>query len=176
MSTLSVNNVSNAGYVSNTERTEEISGESSNAFATAPLGADDKVETKPKKGMPKLTPIMYEIKDRDTLMKIANELGLSITDVIEQLKDSGKLPEDYDMNARHGKDIPWMKKGNKIKLSYPATEKQKAEYEEFCEKRTKEYYNKKAAKAREEKAAAKAKAQAEYDALPWYKKIFTDRP
>lgn len=145
-----------------------------NTTQTKPLGATDTLDTE-KNGV-KLTPIMYEIKDRDTLMKIANELGLSITDLVDQLKKSGKLPEDYDPAAKHGKDISWMKKGNKIKLAYPATEQQKADYEAFCDKRTKEYYNKKAAKAREEKTAAKAQAQAEYDALPWYKKIFTERP
>lgn len=176
MSTLSVSNVSNAGYVSNTERIEEMGGESSNAFGTAPLGADDKVETKPKNGMPKLTPIMYEIKDGDSLLKIAGELGLKITDLVDQLKESGKLPKDYDWNARHGKDISWMKRGNKIKVSYPATEKQKAAYEDFCDKRTKEFYNRKAAKERAAKAEAKAKARAEYDALPFYKRWFTKRP
>ena len=69
-----------------------------------------------------------------------------------------------------------MKKGNKIKLSYPETEKQKAEYQEFCDNRTKEYYNKKAAAKKEAEAEAKAKARAEYDALPWYQKLFTERP
>ena len=69
-----------------------------------------------------------------------------------------------------------MKKGNKIKLSYPETEEQKAKYEEFCEQRTKDYYNRKAAAERKAKAEAKAKARAEYDALPWFKKLFTDRP
>ena len=139
------------------------------------LGAEDKVETK-QSGMPKLTPILYEIKDGDSLMKIANELGLKITDLVDQLKASGKLPEDYDPFARHAKDISWMKKGNKIKLSYPETEKQKAEYQEFCDNRTKEYYNKKAAAKKEAEAEAKAKARAEYDALPWYQKLFTERP
>lgn len=139
------------------------------------LGAEDKVETK-QSGMPKLTPILYEIKDGDSLMKIANELGLKITDLVDQLKASGKLPEDYDPFARHTKDISWMKKGNKIKLSYPETEKQKAEYQEFCDNRTKEYYNKKAAAKKEAEAEAKAKARAEYDALPWYQKLFTERP
>lgn len=176
MSTLTVNNVSNMEYASASSNVRKTENGSRNAFGTAPLGANDAVETKSNNGMPKLTPIIYEIKDGDTLMKIANELGLSITDVVQQLKDSGKLPKDYDVNARHAKDISWMKKGNKIKLSYPATKQQKADYDAYCEKRTKEYYNKKAAKAREEKAVAKAKARAEYDALPWYKKIFTDRP
>ena len=161
-------------YIVNTSQSGRTS-ESQGVNEGRVLGVGDNVETSGN-GMPKLTPVMYEIKDGDSLMKIANELGLKITDLVDQLKASGKLPEDYDPFARHEKDIPWMKKGNKIKISYPATDEQKAKYEEFCEKRTHEYYNRKAAAERKAKAEAKAKARAEYDALPWYVRLFKDRP
>ena len=162
-------------YIVNTSQSGGTS-ESQGVHEGRVLGVGDNVETSGNKGMPKLTPILYEIKDGDSLMKIAGELGLKITDLVDQLKASGKLPKDYDPFVQHKKDIPWMKKGNKIKLSYPETEEQKAKYEEFCEQRTKDYYNRKAAAERKAKAEAKAKARAEYDALPWFKKLFTERP
>ncbi len=162
-------------YIVNTSQSGGTS-ESQGVHEGRVLGVGDNVETSGNNGMPKLTPVMYEIKEGDSLMKIAAEFDLKITDLIQQLKDSGKLPKDYDPNVSHKHDIPWMKKGNKIKISYPATEEQKAKYEEFCEQRTKDYYNRKAAAERKAKAEAKAKARAEYDALPWFKKLFTERP
>lgn len=124
------------------------------------LGVGDNVETANKPKMPKLTPTVYEIKEGDALQKIANNLGLKLTDLVEQLKDQGKLAKDYDPSAKHQKDIPWMKKGQKINVSYPKTETQKLLYEEFTEARTKDYYNKKAeAKKAEEAAAKEAKSQ-----------------
>ena len=82
----------------------KAAGKAETAAGGKTLGASDTVETN-KNGMPKLTPILYEIKDGDSLMKIANELGLKITDLVDQLKASGKLPQDYDPFARHEKDI-----------------------------------------------------------------------
>ncbi len=162
-------------YIANTSQSGGTS-ESQGVHEGGVLGVGDNVETSGNNGMPKLTPILYEIKEGDSLTKIAAEFDLKITDLLQQLKDSGKLPKDYDPNVLHKHDIPWMKKGNKIKISYPATDEQKAKYEEFCEKRTHECYNRKAAAERKAKAEAKAKARAEYDALPWFKKLFTDRP
>lgn len=106
-------------------------------------GAEDSLDI--KKSMPKLTPVTYTIKDGDSLQKIANKLGLKLTDLVDQLKASGKLPEDYEPSARHAHDISWMKEGKTIKVSHPATDFQKAAYQEYTEARTKEYYNKKAA-------------------------------
>ena len=162
-------------YIANTSQSGGTS-ESQGVHEGGVLGVGDNVETSGNNGMPKLTPILYEIKEGDSLTKIAAEFDLKITDLLQQLKDSGKLPKDYDPNVLHKHDIPWMKKGNKIKISYPATEEQKAKYEEFCEQRTKDCYNRKAAAERKAKAEAKAKARAEYDALPWFKKLFTERP
>lgn len=139
-----------------------------------PSGATDDYET--ANGKPKLTKILYEIKDGDSLTKIAAELGIKMTDLVDELKAQGKLPKDYDVNTTHDHDIPWMKKGNKIKVSYPATQKQKDDYEAFCEKRTHEYYNKKAKKEAAQKEAEHQKRLTEYEALPWYKKIFTSKP
>ncbi len=174
MAELSVQSVNAITYTA-APAEAKAAGTTETASGGKTLGASDTVETN-KNGMPKLTPVMYEIKDGDSLMKIAAEFDLKITDLIQQLKDSGKLPKDYDPNVSHKHDIPWMKKGNKIKISYPATDEQKAKYEEFCEKRTHEYYNRKAAAERKAKAEAKAKARAEYDALPWYVRLFKDRP
>ena len=162
-------------YIANTSQSGGTS-ESQGVHEGGVLGVGDNVETSGNNGMPKLTPILYEIKEGDSLTKIAAEFDLKITDLLQQLKDSGKLPKDYDPNVLHKHDIPWMKKGNKIKISYPATDEQKAKYEEFCEQRTKDHYNREAAAKRKAKAEAKAKARAEYDALPWFKKLFTDRP
>ena len=116
-----------------------------------PLGADDTVDVNPK--MPKLTKGTYEIKDGDSLMKIANKLGLKVTDLVDQLIDAGKLPKDYDPFARHQHDISWMKAGKTIDVSYPKTEEQKAAYEEFTTARTRAYANRKAAAEKAAKAA-----------------------
>ena len=125
-------------YIANTSQSGGTS-ESQGVHEGRVLGVGDNVETSGNNGMPKLTPILYEIKEGDSLTKIAAEFDLKITDLLQQLKDSGKLPKDYDPNVLHKHDIPWMKKGNKIKISYPATDEQKAKYEEFCEQRTKDH-------------------------------------
>lgn len=119
------------------------------------LGVGDNVEIKSKPKMPKLTPTVYEIKEGDALQIIAGNLGLNLTDLVDQLKDQGKLAKDYDPSVRHKKAIPWLKKGQKINVSYPKTEAQKLMYEEYTTARTKEYYNKKAEAKRAEEAAAK---------------------
>ncbi len=122
------------------------------------LGADDTAELKPK--MPKLTKGTYEIKEGDSLLKIANKLGLKVTDLVDQLVEAGKLPEGYDPFARHKHDISWMKAGKTINVSYPKTEEQKAAYEEFTTERTRAYANRKAAA---EKAAKAAEENAKKD-------------
>lgn len=171
MTTISA--VQNTQQTQASKKTDKTKAQTAGS-GTKPLGAQDTVET--NSNMPKLTPILYEIKDGDSLRKIADELGLKITDLVDQLKASSKLPKDYDPSVQHAKDIGWMKKGNKIKVSYPATESQKDAYETFTTARTKAYYNKKAQAEKAKKQENLEKARAEYDALPWYSKIGKKRP
>lgn len=173
MTTISA--VQNTQELQAPKKTNKAQGGATAVNVTKPLGAEDTVETK-SNGMPKLTPILYEIKDGDSLRKIADELGLKMTDLVDQLKASGKLPKDYDPSAKHTKDIGWMKKGNKIKVSYPETEKQKEDYEDFTTTRTKLYYTKKAEAEKVKKEESLKKEREIYDSLPWYSKIGKKRP
>lgn len=175
MTTISA--VQNTQELQAPKKTNKAQPGKTDANVTKPLGAEDTVETKSNGiGMPKLTPILYEIKDGDSLRKIADELGLKMTDLVDQLKASGKLPKDYDPSAKHTKDIGWMKKGNKIKVSYPATDKQKDDYEAFTTARTKIYYTQKAEAEKVKKEESLKKEREIYDSLPWYSKIGKKRP
>ena len=80
-------------YIANTSQSGGTS-ESQGVHEGGVLGVGDNVETSGNNGMPKLTPILYEIKEGDSLTKIAAEFDLKITDLLQQLKDSGKLPKE----------------------------------------------------------------------------------
>lgn len=141
----------------------EKSGRTDTAYSAGskPQGTGDSVDIKQTAPIIQTFPEKtYTIKDGDALQKIASEHNLNLQDLIDQLKDQGKLPKDYDPHVRHAHDISWMKAGNKITFRYPKTEQQLEKYDDFTTQRTRDYYNRKAAAEREAKLKEASKPQA----------------
>lgn len=126
-------------------------------FSSAPQGTGDVAPKASKKHTnPKVIKMMPA---REVVIKanengvdaLAYRLGLNPQDLRDQLRDmkdpkTGKplIPEGYNFDAGHKKDLPWFKEGYKLKLHYPKTEAEKDNYEEFVQQRRTEYYNNKA--------------------------------